>query len=49
MKAIEAAKRAERELQALSVRHAALSKRNASREGVITELKVREGVCVGLS
>ena len=40
-KAIEASRRAERELQLLKTRNSALTKRNSSREQVITELKVR--------
>jgi hypothetical protein len=43
-KAIEASKRAERELALLRSRNSALSKKNSTREQVITELKV--GACL---
>ncbi len=45
-KAFEATKRAQRELQDLKGRNAALLKRNAERENLITELKVCRVVVV---
>ena len=48
-KAFEATKRAQRELQDLKGRNAALLKRNAERENLITELKVCSVVVLHLA